>query len=131
VKGDIMQINRNMPIQPIIRDVNASQPVNAAQTAAASSDFRQLMENAISQKKELQFSKHANMRLNSRDIVLDDAQMARLEEGVTRAQSKGIRDSLVLIDNIALVVNIQNKVVVTAINGQEQTITNIDGAVIV
>lgn len=126
-----MQINRNMPIQPIIRDVNASQPVNAAQTAAASSDFRQLMENAISQKKELQFSKHANMRLNSRDIVLDDAQMARLEEGVTRAQSKGIRDSLVLIDNIALVVNIQNKVVVTAINGQEQTITNIDGAVIV
>ena len=123
-----MQINR-MPIQPINKDVN-TQAVNQPQSAMVP-DFRQVMENAISQKKELQFSKHANMRLNSRDIVLDDAQMARLEEGVTRAQSKGIRDSLVLIDNIALVVNIQNKVVVTAINGQEQTITNIDGAVIV
>ena len=45
---------------------------------------------------------------------------------------KGINDSLVLVDGIALVVNVKNKVVITAMNSDNENIfTNIDGAVIV
>ena len=120
-----MQLNNNRimpPIQPQI-------PQGQVQNAPVEGGFGHIMEGLRS--KDVQFSKHANMRLNDRNIQLDSGQMQRLEKGVQTAQTKGIRDSLVLIDNIALVVNIKNKVVVTAINQQEQIITNIDGAVIV
>ena len=82
---------------------------------------------------QLQFSKHANRRLNTREISLSEEQMQRVENGVSRAKEKGIRDSLVLVDNVALVVNTKNNMVITAMD-QSQTeniYTNIDGAVIV
>jgi len=128
-----MQINRNMIIPPI-SSKEATQSANlAAQPQIQSKDgasFAQIMDNAINAR-QVQFSKHASGRLSDRNIQLTGSQLARIEEGVTRAQNKGIRDSLVLVDNIALVVNIANKVVVTALNQQDQVFTNIDGAVIV
>ena len=127
-----MQINRNMIIPP----VGGNKAVQANQVQAQSTEganFAQFMDNAINsrQTETVQFSKHASGRLSDRNIRLSGSQLARLEEGVARAQNKGIRDSLVLVDNIALVVNIANKVVVTALNQQDQVFTNIDGAVIV
>jgi len=110
--------------------INQSAPLNPAaglgtnQTQGPETSFQQIM-------RDVQFSKHANMRLAARDIELNPNQMQRLEQGVAKAQDKGIRESLVLIDNIALVVNIKNKMVVTAINRQEQVFNNMDGAVIV
>lgn len=79
----------------------------------------------------VQFSKHANMRLTARNINLSQAQIQRLEEGIENAKQKGINDSLVLMDNIALVVNINSKTVITALNKEQNIFTNIDGAVIV
>ena len=81
---------------------------------------------------EIKFSKHANMRLNDRDINLSGEQMQRLESALASARQKGIRDSLVLVDNIALVVNVNSNTVITALEKEQQNIfTNIDGAVIV
>ncbi len=60
-------------------------------------------------------------------------QNARLESGVAKASEKGIRDSLVMIDSLAFIVNVPNKTVVTAMDQAEQQdniFTNIDGAVI-
>lgn len=76
------------------------------------------------------------MRLNNRDISLSADQLKRVEEGVETADKKGIKDSLVLVDNVALVVNVKNRVVITAMNqnknnNNENVFTNIDGAVIV
>ncbi|MCL2620103.1 MAG: hypothetical protein FWD97_04120 [Defluviitaleaceae bacterium] len=107
-----------------LQNVVAGQAVNG-------SDFQQMMEGLRQSKQDVQFSKHANARLDARNIQLDGGQLERLSQGVAKAQGKGIRDGLVLIDNIALVVNITNKVVVTALNQQDQVFTNIDGAVIV
>jgi len=80
----------------------------------------------------LQFSKHANSRLNSREIALSDAQLERVESGVQTARAKGINDSLVLVDEVALVVNTLSKTVITVMEkGNDNIFTNIDGAVIV
>ncbi len=76
------------------------------------------------------FSKHANMRINSRNINLTSEQIDRLEVGVDKARTKGINDSLVLIDDLALVVNVRNNIVVTAVENNDRVFTNIDGAVI-
>ena len=78
------------------------------------------------------FSKHASLRLNDRNISLTGEQIERVSDGIGKADEKGIRDSLVLVDNVALVVNVQSRTVITAIpQMQENVFSNIDGAVIV
>ncbi|MGN0342614.1 MAG: TIGR02530 family flagellar biosynthesis protein [Roseburia sp.] len=82
----------------------------------------------------LKFSKHATMRLADRDISLSEEQSVRLEEGVKKASEKGIKESLVVMDSLAFIVNVPNRTVVTAIDQTESEnniFTNIDGAVIV
>ena len=77
------------------------------------------------------FSKHANERLDSRGIHLTDTQMTRLNEATKLATSKGIKESLVMLDDYSFIVNTKNNTVVTALEKQEKNVfTNIDGAVI-
>lgn len=81
---------------------------------------------------ELKFSKHANERLASRNIDLSQSQRERLENATKKAWEKGIHESLVMVDNLAFIVNVKNKTVITALNeGDDKVFTNIDGAVII
>lgn len=82
---------------------------------------------------ELKFSKHALNRLSDRNIELDSRQLERLCDGARKAGQKGIRDSLVLVDQLAFIVNVPNHTVVTAMDStatDENIFTNINGAVI-
>ncbi|MDD6208150.1 MAG: flagellar protein [Clostridiales bacterium] len=80
---------------------------------------------------ELKFSKHANERLASRQIDLTGEQLMRLQGGTSRAREKGIKESLVMVDNLAFIVNISSNTVVTAVNDTKDAVfTNIDGAII-
>ncbi|MCM1156943.1 MAG: flagellar protein [Bacteroidales bacterium] len=99
--------------------------------------FQQVLERASGAKDALQgvtFSKHANERLASRNINLDDAQLNRLNKGVMQAKEKSINESLVMMDNLAFIVNVKNNTVITAMDqdtNDSNVFTNIDGAVIV
>lgn len=80
----------------------------------------------------IQFSKHATKRLEQRGLDMDAQRMARLERAVGQAEAKGSRDSLILLDELALVVSVQNRTVVTAMDEQstkEHVFTNIDSVV--
>ena len=82
---------------------------------------------------EVKFSKHAAGRLMDRNIELTDGQRERLNEGAAKAEQKGIRESLVIVDGLAFIVNTKSNTVVTAMNSYDATenvFTNIDGAVI-
>ena len=81
----------------------------------------------------LRFSKHATNRLADRSITLSNNQLDRLTEGARRAGEKGIRESLVMVDQLAFIVNVPNHTVITAMDQtetNENIFTNIDGAVI-
>ena len=99
--------------------------------------FRQILKQASEQSIETEnvtFSKHANERLASRNINLDEGQIERLNRGILQAKEKSINESLVMMDNIAFIVNIKNNTVVTAMDqttNDSNIFTNIDGAVIV
>lgn len=83
---------------------------------------------------ELRFSKHAAVRLADRNIELSTEQLARLNDGAKKAGQKGIRDSLVIVDELAFIVNVPNHMVVTAMDStetNENVFTNINGAVII
>lgn len=82
----------------------------------------------------VKFSGHALERLRTRNIEMSPERLKRLDEAIEKASSKGSRESLVLMDDIALVVSIKNNVVITAASGKElreNVFTNIDSAVIV
>ncbi len=86
---------------------------------------------ALTGNSELKFSKHANERLASRHIDLTKEQLEKLEEGTNKAKSKGINESLVIVDGVSFIVSCKNNTVITAVNDEEDHVfTNIDGAVI-
>ncbi len=96
--------------------------------------FEDIFKQKLQAGSELKFSKHATQRLDDRNIKLSEEQSLRLEEGVMKASAKGITDSLVLVDQLAFIVNVPNQTVVTAMDqteSEENIFTNIDGAVIV
>ena len=95
--------------------------------------LRQQMGGTAESTSELKFSKHANMRLEQRDIALSADQSQRLEARA-KASEKGIKESLVIVDSLAFIVNVPNQTVVTAMDqteSDENVFTNIDGAVII
>lgn len=89
--------------------------------------------NAVLQDK-LKVSNHAQTRLQSRDLQMDSDQWNRVLNGIDKAAQKGAKESLVMVDDVALVVSVRNRTVITAV-GQSQlkdnVFTNIDSAVIV
>ncbi len=92
-----------------------------------------LQQKSLQDTGSLKFSKHALGRLNDRKIELSEGQLERLNEGAQRAGQKGIRDSLVIVDELAFIVNVPNQTVVTAMDStetNENVFTNINGAVI-
>ena len=60
--------------------------------------------------------------------------MLKVNEALDRAAAKGVEDTLVLTSNAALIVNVPNRTVITAMDRSQMSgnvFTNIDGAVIV
>ncbi len=79
----------------------------------------------------LKFSKHASERLIDRNIDMSDEDIKRLETGAKRASEKGIKESLIMVDDVAFIVNLKNNTVVTCVSGDDDKVfSNIDGAVI-
>lgn len=104
-------------------------------TASKELSFQEILHKTAdrdgTQVQNLKFSKHANERLATRNISLSKEQMQRLETGTTKAREKGIQESLVMVDNLAFIVNVKNNTVITAMDDSSKGIfTNIDGAVI-
>ncbi len=82
----------------------------------------------------LKFSAHATQRLRERQISFDPETLAKMNDAITKADSKGVQDTLVLTDKAALIVSVPNRTVVTAMdrnNLSGNVFTNIDGAVII
>ncbi len=81
----------------------------------------------------LTFSKHLTERINRRSIDLSPEKIDRLSQAVDKVAEKGARDSVVLLDNLALLVSVSNRTVLTAIEtGQMKNgvFTNIDSVVV-
>ena len=95
--------------------------------------FDAVMRNEIEKWKGVRFSAHALERLNARNISLSTDDRSKIVEAIDRAQSKGSRDSLVLMRGAAFVVSVTNRTIVTALGREEvhgNVFTNIDSAVV-
>ncbi|NMB32959.1 MAG: flagellar biosynthesis protein [Clostridium sp.] len=127
-----MIINNNF--HPSLRKVvDRSNNVSTDKTKnLKNTNFDDILKDKVAQRREVRFSKHAQMRLESRNIDLREAQRERISNAVQKAEEKGVKDSLVIVDDMALVVNVGSKTVITIVKNDElmeNVFTNIDGAV--
>lgn len=109
---------------------SVSKPGNSVSNSGKT--FNEILENQLNG--EVKFSQHALQRLQSRNIKLDEAAMDKLSGAVDKAAQKGAKESLILMNNLALVVSVKNRTVITAMDEasmKENVFTNIDSAVIV
>ncbi|WP_055108459.1 TIGR02530 family flagellar biosynthesis protein [Paenibacillus ihumii] len=89
---------------------------------------------AMLQDRLLHFSNHAVKRLEQRGIQLKPEQLHQIESAIDHAAAKGAKDSLILMQDMALIVNVHNRTVVTAMDGnsmKNNVFTQIDSAVII
>jgi len=117
-----------VPVGPSKPGVQKQKPEQAGQVP-----FKQILEGQVAAA-GLKFSAHAQQRLAYRNIQLTPAELSKISGAVDRAAQKGAKDSLIMMDKLALVVSIKNKTVITAVDEssmKEHVFTNIDSAVIV
>lgn len=89
---------------------------------------------SVLQQKMLKFSNHAAKRLEQRGIELGSRQLDQISDAVDKAAAKGSKESLILMNDMALIVSVQNRTVVTAMDGKsmkDNVFTQIDSAVII
>lgn len=114
-------------IPPKVNHNSTSQGLN--QSGEAQKTFKQIFDEKI-----IRFSQHAEQRLKQRGIEFNPDQLAKLETAIEKAAQKGAKDSLVLLQDVALIVNVKNRMVVTAMDGssmKDNVFTKIDSAVVV
>ncbi len=111
---------KNHPVDQVlyrpVRPADASQTGRSAEKAAPS--FDDLLRRQLDKDAGIKFSAHAQKRLAESHIAFGAERVARLEEAVARAAGKGARESLILMRDLALVVSIGNRTVITAIDGE-------------
>ncbi|MCP4633266.1 MAG: flagellar biosynthesis protein [candidate division Zixibacteria bacterium] len=123
IQNQIGKIPETIP--DVIKNFNDTIP-------SGSSNFTDQLKRAASVV-NIRFSGHALNRMNHRGISLSEIQMDKLNQAVENARSKGSRDSLVLLKDLAFVVNVKNNTVLTAMqteNLKDSVFTNIDSTVI-
>lgn len=119
--------------QPIVPVKPQQGPNKSPKPSTGNIPFNQVFQEQINQT-QVKFSNHAQQRLAARNINLSSNDIQRINEAVDKAAQKGSRDSLILMDNLAFVVSVKNKTVITAVDGasmKENVFSNIDSAVII
>ncbi|MGM0443815.1 MAG: TIGR02530 family flagellar biosynthesis protein [Fibrobacterota bacterium] len=93
-------------------------------------NFADLIKEKV-QPEELKFSSHAENRIKSRGIKMDEEVRQKLNKAASRVAAKGGRDALLFMKDSAFIVNVKNRTVVTAMDSdsmKENVFTNIDSA---
>lgn len=110
-------------------------PVQIPPTGAPA--FRDVLRTSVSPAPvgaPLKFSAHALARLESRNIKLTADDVARMNTMADKAAAKGSKQSLFMMNDVAMVVSIKNRTVITAVDHdsmKENVFTNIDSAAII
>lgn len=116
----------------VAKTAAATPPTQANENGETS--FAAVFRQTMAGTEALVFSKHAEQRLQQRNISLSAEELQHLNEAAKKAEEKGIHNSLILMADRAFIVNIPSSTVITAMDGsdmQEHVFTKIDGAVII
>ena len=95
--------------------------------------FRSILDRTASSG-DVRFSAHATARLQSRNIALSNEDVAKINAMTDKAAAKGAKQSLFLLRDVAMVVSVTNRTVITAVDRsslKDNLFTNIDSAAVI
>lgn len=122
------EINRNQSLEAAAKQY--SQDIQKKKQTSKNK-FKELLQDKL-QTGDIKVSKHAQEKLRTRGIKFDQQEMDKLQKAVAKGKEKGAKESLVLMDDNAYIVSVENKTVITAMTKdsmQEDVVTNIDSAI--
>ena len=96
--------------------------------------FEDTLRAEVSKGVGVKLSAHARKRLSDRNVAFGPREQERLSAAVDRIEQKGADKSLVLMDDLALLVSARNRTVITALDSasaKDAVFTNIDSAVVI
>lgn len=102
---------------------------------SGTSEFQGLLheiENSKPLHSGISLSSHAAKRLQERQIDFDNSEYVKVREAISKLKDKGGKDSLVVTDKAAYIVDVKNNKVVTAVDKNsmnENVFTKIDSTV--
>ncbi|MFC4775390.1 TIGR02530 family flagellar biosynthesis protein [Paenibacillus sp. GCM10023252] len=125
--SDSIKIGHLFPLGTL----NGVKPAAASRTKpnAGNSEFQNLLQANV-----LKFSHHAEVRMQQRGIQLQPESLVKIANAIDDAASKGAVDSLIVYRDLAMIVNVPSRTVVTAMDGNQMksnVFTKIDSAVII
>jgi flagellar operon protein len=123
----------NIPpaINPVTRPKGVPVQIPPTGTGSFRDVLRTAQAPAVAQ--PLKFSAHAQQRLESRNIRLTNDDVAKMNAMADKAAAKGAKQSLFMMRDVAMVVSISNRTVITAVDQssmKQNVFTNIDSAAI-
>ena len=119
---------QSQPILPVEKS-GIKQNVQTG-TVTMGASFADILQSAT---KKVSFSNHAMQRMESRNLNLSTQDLQKLDDTVDMMAKKGAKESLIYMNDMALVVSVANRTVITAMDGKsakENIFTNIDSAAI-
>ncbi|MFO7246051.1 MAG: hypothetical protein FWJ62_00205 [Thermaerobacter sp.] len=105
----------------------------AAQAGGAPGAFQALLRQKVAAQ-GLRWSRHAEDRLRQAGITLDEADREAIDRAVNALAGKGAREGLIVYGDLALVVSVRGRTVITAARPErldEGVFTQIDAAAII
>lgn len=114
------------------QSIQNAKPASSSQGSRIQNTGDTSFAETLAQTQNLTFSNHAQKRLESRNISLTDDGINRLANAVDKAEKRGGKESLVMVDDMAFIVNVKDRLVVTALDSKsrgEGVFTQIDSVV--
>ncbi|EJW15597.1 flagellar operon protein [Paenibacillus alvei] len=130
-----MNIHGPLGHLPPIRPVQASSTSRTALNGKTNAlpPFQQLLSQELHKQEDVRFSHHAQARMKERGMSMTPDLMQKMKQAISQAESKGAKQSLVVVNKQAFIVNVQSRTVITALDEasqQDHIFTQIDSAVL-
>jgi flagellar operon protein len=115
----------NFPLQ------NDGQTKSSNQTAVLGKSFKDLLNQQVNKADGFTISNHAAERMEN--VSFDEKDMNKINEAINKAKDKGSKNSLIVYKDVAMVTSIENRTVITAVDGsraKDNVFTNIDSVIL-
>lgn len=114
---------------PAANDKSSGKKGNSDNSSSVS--FKDVLKEEISKKNGFTVSKHAAERM--KNINFDAADMNKINDAINKAKDKGAKNCLIVYKDAALVTSVENRTVITAVEGsraKDNVYTNIDSVIL-
>lgn len=117
--------------QPVVQQTTINKQTSAGNLTES---FQDILSRERVGANQVKLSAHAQRRLEDRNIVLDQQDWGKINNAINKAEAKGANNSLLIHGDLALIVSIKNRTVISAMDDasiKEHVFTNIDSTVII